>query len=140
MLSSDTSSRKLEEKENAQLKEAKNEATSHRRQMEKELKRLIKESAGHEEALRKVVVEKAGRNYPHLEEGNDFLKAYWASWVDELKKSDEYQQEWRRWRYPFWKMASMPGKSNSWPEKDLDNILGEVEAEVRCPPPTAAID
>ncbi|KAL0445708.1 UNVERIFIED_CONTAM: hypothetical protein Slati_1698700 [Sesamum latifolium] len=58
--------------------------------MEKELKHLSKESAEHEEALRKAV-EKAVHDYPHSEEGKDFLKAYWASKVDEFKKSDEYQ-------------------------------------------------
>ncbi|KAL0361887.1 UNVERIFIED_CONTAM: hypothetical protein Sradi_3873200 [Sesamum radiatum] len=77
------------EKENAQLKEAKKEAASHRSQMENELKLLSKESTEHEEAFRKVV-EKAVRDYPHSEEGQDFLKTYWASRVDEFKKSDEY--------------------------------------------------
>ncbi|KAL0411184.1 UNVERIFIED_CONTAM: hypothetical protein Slati_3708100 [Sesamum latifolium] len=41
------------EKENAELKDAKREAISHRSQMEKELKYLSKESAEHEEAPRK---------------------------------------------------------------------------------------
>ncbi|KAL0445618.1 UNVERIFIED_CONTAM: hypothetical protein Slati_1689700 [Sesamum latifolium] len=52
--------------------------------MDKELKRLSKESAEHEKALRRAV-EKAVHDYPNLEEGKDFLKAYWASKVDEFK-------------------------------------------------------
>ncbi|KAL0416461.1 UNVERIFIED_CONTAM: hypothetical protein Slati_3478000 [Sesamum latifolium] len=65
-LSSDTPSKKLEEKvkrlekKNAQLKEAKKEAASQRSQMDRELKRLSKEGSEHEEALRKVV-----RDYPY---------------------------------------------------------------------------
>ncbi|KAL0293930.1 UNVERIFIED_CONTAM: hypothetical protein Sradi_6912900 [Sesamum radiatum] len=60
--------------------------------MEKELKRLSKESTEHEKALRRAV-EKAVHDYPNSEEGRDFQWAYWASRVDEFKKSDEYQQE-----------------------------------------------
>ncbi|KAL0402105.1 UNVERIFIED_CONTAM: hypothetical protein Slati_4240400 [Sesamum latifolium] len=97
-VSGDAPSKKMEEKlkrlekENDQLKDAKREAASHRSQMEKELKRLSKESAEHEEALRKAV-EKAVHDYPHSEEGKDFLEAYWASREDEFKKSNEYQEE-----------------------------------------------
>ncbi|KAL0445722.1 UNVERIFIED_CONTAM: hypothetical protein Slati_1700100 [Sesamum latifolium] len=43
------------EKENAQLREAKKEAATHRAQMDKELKCLSKESAEHEKALRRAV-------------------------------------------------------------------------------------
>ncbi|KAL0355769.1 UNVERIFIED_CONTAM: hypothetical protein Sradi_4023800 [Sesamum radiatum] len=88
------------EKENAQLKEAKKEAATHRAQMDKELKRLSKESVEHEKALRRAV-EKAVHDYPNPEEGKDFLKAYWASKVDEFKKSDEYQQEVAKVAIPF---------------------------------------
>ncbi|KAL0445192.1 UNVERIFIED_CONTAM: hypothetical protein Slati_2241900, partial [Sesamum latifolium] len=54
----DTSSKKVEEKvkhlekENAQLREAKKEAATHRAQTDKELKRLSKASAEHEKAPR----------------------------------------------------------------------------------------
>ncbi|KAL0463288.1 UNVERIFIED_CONTAM: hypothetical protein Slati_0216400 [Sesamum latifolium] len=88
------------EKENAKLKDAKKEAASHQSQMEKELKRLSKESAEHEETLRKAI-EKAVRDYPYSDEGKGFLKAYWASRVDEFKKSDEYQQEVAKIAIPF---------------------------------------
>ncbi|KAL0433679.1 UNVERIFIED_CONTAM: hypothetical protein Slati_2702200 [Sesamum latifolium] len=105
-VSVDTSSKKMEEKvkrlekENAQLREAKKEAANHRAQMERELKRLSKESAEHEKALRRAV-DKAVHDYPNSEEGKDFLQAYWASKVDEFKKSDEYQQEVAKVAIPF---------------------------------------
>ncbi|KAL0411573.1 UNVERIFIED_CONTAM: hypothetical protein Slati_3747000 [Sesamum latifolium] len=63
------------ERENAQLREAKKVASSHRAQMEKELKRLSKVSADHERALRQAV-EKAVAEYPHSEEGRNFLETY----------------------------------------------------------------
>ncbi|KAL0411955.1 UNVERIFIED_CONTAM: hypothetical protein Slati_3785200 [Sesamum latifolium] len=104
-LSSDTPSKKLEEKvkrlekENAQFKEAKKDAASQRSQMEKELKRLSKEGEENE-ALRKAV-EKVVRDYSYSDEGKGFLKAYWASKVDEFKKSDEYQQKVAKIAIPF---------------------------------------
>ncbi|KAL0345716.1 UNVERIFIED_CONTAM: hypothetical protein Sradi_4402900 [Sesamum radiatum] len=52
------------EKENAQIRESKKEATSHQTQMEKLLKCLSKKSAEHEEALRKAV-EKVVHDYPN---------------------------------------------------------------------------
>ncbi|KAL0420911.1 UNVERIFIED_CONTAM: hypothetical protein Slati_3114000 [Sesamum latifolium] len=126
------------EKENAQLREAKKEATSHQTQMEKELKRLSKESAEHEEALRKAV-EKVVRDYPHSEEDKDFLKAYCASKVDEFKKSDDYQQEVEKVAIPF--LEGYPYFLKRYSillyfsvEEDLDSLLCEVEAEVRGPP------
>ncbi|KAL0455039.1 UNVERIFIED_CONTAM: hypothetical protein Slati_0843100 [Sesamum latifolium] len=158
------------EKENAQLKEAKKEAASHRSQMEKELKCLSKECAEYEEALRKAV-EKAVPDCRHSKEGNNFLKAYWASRVDEFKKSDEYQQEVAKIEIPIllqyvqrpihgsgvsscWRGALVSGCENRLApsakpillipqlllrrtllkKKDLDSLLGEVEAEVRSPP------
>ncbi|KAL0404440.1 UNVERIFIED_CONTAM: hypothetical protein Sradi_2084800 [Sesamum radiatum] len=70
------------EKENAQLKEARKEAATHRAQMDKELKHLSKESAEHEKSLRRAA-EKAVHDYPNSEEGKDFLKAYWpARWTN----------------------------------------------------------
>ncbi|KAL0319886.1 UNVERIFIED_CONTAM: hypothetical protein Sradi_5250100 [Sesamum radiatum] len=90
--SEETSAQKAEEKikrmerENAQLREAKKEAANHRAQMEKELRRLSKVSADHEEALRRAV-EKAVADYPNSEEGKNFLKTYWASKIDEYNLS-----------------------------------------------------
>ncbi|KAL0413198.1 UNVERIFIED_CONTAM: hypothetical protein Sradi_1521500 [Sesamum radiatum] len=101
---SDTPSKKLEEKvkrlekENAQLKDAKKEAASQRSQMEKELKHLSKEGVEREEALRKA---EGCHDYPYSEEGKGFVKAYWASRVDEFKKSDECQQEVAKNAIPF---------------------------------------
>ncbi|KAL0447912.1 UNVERIFIED_CONTAM: hypothetical protein Slati_1919100 [Sesamum latifolium] len=54
--------------ENAQLKEAKKEANNKCQPMEKELKRMSKEIAGHEEAFRKAV-EKAIHDFSHTDEG-----------------------------------------------------------------------
>ncbi|KAL0379230.1 UNVERIFIED_CONTAM: hypothetical protein Sradi_3228500 [Sesamum radiatum] len=102
----DTPSKKMEEKvkclkkKNAQLREAKREAATHQAQMDKELKCLSKKGAKHEQALRRAV-DKAMHDYPNSEEGKDFLKAYWASKVDEFKKSDEYQQEVAKVAIPF---------------------------------------
>ncbi|KAL0356464.1 UNVERIFIED_CONTAM: hypothetical protein Sradi_4093300 [Sesamum radiatum] len=81
MVSADTPSKKMEEnvkrleKENAQLREAKKETTTHRAQMEKELKCLTKESLEHDKALQREM-EKAVHDYPNSEEGKDFLRAY----------------------------------------------------------------
>ncbi|KAL0356043.1 UNVERIFIED_CONTAM: hypothetical protein Sradi_4051200 [Sesamum radiatum] len=60
--------------------------------MEKELRRLNKVSANHEKALWQAV-EKAMADYPNSEEGRNFLEAYWASKIDEYKKSDDFQKE-----------------------------------------------
>ncbi|KAL0420851.1 UNVERIFIED_CONTAM: hypothetical protein Slati_3108000 [Sesamum latifolium] len=68
--------------------------------MEKELKRLCKASADHEKALRRAV-EKAVADYPNSEEGKNFLKAFWASKVDEYKKSEDFQKEVVRVAFPF---------------------------------------
>ncbi|KAL0283135.1 UNVERIFIED_CONTAM: hypothetical protein Sradi_7239300 [Sesamum radiatum] len=57
--------------------------------MEKELRRLNKTSADHEMTLRKAV-EKAVADYPNSEEGKNFLEAFWASKLDEYKKSDDF--------------------------------------------------
>ncbi|KAL0455781.1 UNVERIFIED_CONTAM: hypothetical protein Slati_0917300 [Sesamum latifolium] len=89
------------EKENAQLREAKKEAASYRGQMEKELKCLSKVSANHEKALRRAV-EKAVADYSNSEEGRNFLEAYWASKIDEYKKSDDFQKEVAEVAFPLW--------------------------------------
>ncbi|KAL0440143.1 UNVERIFIED_CONTAM: hypothetical protein Slati_2497300 [Sesamum latifolium] len=105
-VSGETLAQKVEEKikrlerENAQLRGAKKEAASHRAQMEKELKRLTKVSADHERALRRAV-EKAVADYSNSEEGRNFLQAYWASKVDEYKKSDDFQREVAKVAVPF---------------------------------------
>ncbi|KAL0430209.1 UNVERIFIED_CONTAM: hypothetical protein Sradi_0646900 [Sesamum radiatum] len=68
--------------------------------MEKELRRLSKASADHEKALRRAV-EKAVADYPNLEEGKNFLEAYWASKLDEYKKSEDFQTEVAQVAFPF---------------------------------------
>ncbi|KAL0416220.1 UNVERIFIED_CONTAM: hypothetical protein Slati_3453900 [Sesamum latifolium] len=68
--------------------------------MGKELKRLSKVSAEHEKALQQAV-EKAVADYPNSEEGRNFLEAYWASKMDEYKKSDDFQKEVAQVAFPF---------------------------------------
>ncbi|KAL0411583.1 UNVERIFIED_CONTAM: hypothetical protein Slati_3748000 [Sesamum latifolium] len=65
-----------------------------------ELKRLSKASADHEKALRRAV-EKAVPDYPNSEEGKNFLKAFWASKMDEYKKSEDFQKEVAQVAFPF---------------------------------------
>ncbi|KAL0345823.1 UNVERIFIED_CONTAM: hypothetical protein Sradi_4413600 [Sesamum radiatum] len=60
--------------------------------MEKELRFLSKTSTDHEKALRRAV-EKAVADYPHSEEGKNFLEAFWANKLDEYKKSEDFQKE-----------------------------------------------
>ena len=48
--------------------------------------------ANHEGALKKAV-EKAIMDFLHLEEGKNYLKAYWESRFKEFKKFEGYQQE-----------------------------------------------
>ncbi|KAL0444040.1 UNVERIFIED_CONTAM: hypothetical protein Slati_2126700 [Sesamum latifolium] len=142
--------------------------------MDRELKRLSKVSADHEKALRRAV-EKVVADYPNSEEGRSFLEAYWASKIDEYKKSDDFQKDVAQVAFPFvgygfnackeqflthrpppageelsfldvqlaYGNAPNPFASPSAPEEedpphdsedDLDSLLGEVEAEVRCSP------
>ncbi|KAL0294403.1 UNVERIFIED_CONTAM: hypothetical protein Sradi_6889900 [Sesamum radiatum] len=68
--------------------------------MEKELRRLSKTSADHEKTLRKAV-EKAVADYPNSEEGKNFLEAFWASKLDEYKKSEDFQKEVAQVAFPF---------------------------------------
>ncbi|KAL0463115.1 UNVERIFIED_CONTAM: hypothetical protein Slati_0199100 [Sesamum latifolium] len=68
--------------------------------MDRELKCLNKVSADHEKALRRAV-EKAVADYPNSEKGRNFLEAYWASKIDEYKKSDDFQKKVAQVAFPF---------------------------------------
>ncbi|KAL0367059.1 UNVERIFIED_CONTAM: hypothetical protein Sradi_3596000 [Sesamum radiatum] len=57
--------------------------------MEKELRRVSKTSADHERTLCKAV-EKAVADYPNSKERKNFLEAFWASKLDEYKKSEDF--------------------------------------------------
>ncbi|KAL0439154.1 UNVERIFIED_CONTAM: hypothetical protein Slati_2398400 [Sesamum latifolium] len=70
-------------------------------------------SANHKKALR-LAVEKAVADYPNSEEGRNFLEAFWASKLDEYKKSEDFQKEVAQVASPSWGMASMPARSSSW--------------------------
>ncbi|KAL0405865.1 UNVERIFIED_CONTAM: hypothetical protein Slati_3900400 [Sesamum latifolium] len=119
--------------------------------MEKELKRLSKVSADHERALRRAV-ENAVADYPNSEEGRNFLQAYWAKKVDEYKKSDDFQREVAKVAVPFvgygfnackeqfltHRPLSTSEELSFLVEDDLDGLVGEVEVEVRSPPPITA--
>ncbi|KAL0345712.1 UNVERIFIED_CONTAM: hypothetical protein Sradi_4402500 [Sesamum radiatum] len=76
----------------AKLKEEKKELVHCAQQQEKELKKLMKEVIGHEEAIRKAV-EKAELDFSNSKDGQRFLKGYWAGRISDFKKSEEYQVE-----------------------------------------------
>ncbi|KAL0411718.1 UNVERIFIED_CONTAM: hypothetical protein Slati_3761500 [Sesamum latifolium] len=138
------------ERENAQLREAKKEASSHRAQMEKELKRLSKVSADHERALRQAV-EKAVAEYPHSEEGRNFLKLTGPARLmsirnpmiskrrpplagEELSFLD-VQLAYDNAPNPFARPSASDKEDPPQDlEDDLDSLLGEAEAEVRGHP------
>ncbi|KAL0303339.1 UNVERIFIED_CONTAM: hypothetical protein Sradi_6202000 [Sesamum radiatum] len=88
------------EKENTQLREAKREAATQRAQIEKELRRLSKTSADHEKTLRQAV-EKAVADYPNSEARKNCLEVFWASKLDEYKKSEDFQKEVAQVAFPF---------------------------------------
>ncbi|KAL0420678.1 UNVERIFIED_CONTAM: hypothetical protein Slati_3090700 [Sesamum latifolium] len=91
--------------ENVKLKEAKKEVTSRNEQLEKELKKLQREVASHEGPIRKAV-DKAMLDFPNTEEGQHYLKGYWASCLKEYKKFEEYQDAVARIAGPFLERGS----------------------------------
>ncbi|KAL0405541.1 UNVERIFIED_CONTAM: hypothetical protein Slati_3868000 [Sesamum latifolium] len=90
--------RKLEDKADrltvdvGRLKEEKKELAIRVQQQEMELKKLKKEVAGHEEAIRKAV-EKTELDFPNSEDGQRYLQGYWADHLSDYKKSEEFQAE-----------------------------------------------
>ncbi|KAL2230572.1 UNVERIFIED_CONTAM: hypothetical protein Sindi_1651600 [Sesamum indicum] len=94
--SSDAQMGKLEDRlerlgnENAKLREVKKEVTGRCQQLEREVRQLKKKAIGYEGALKRAV-EKAMMDFPHFEEGKNFLEAYWESHLKEFKGSIEYQ-------------------------------------------------
>ncbi|KAL0403906.1 UNVERIFIED_CONTAM: hypothetical protein Sradi_2031400 [Sesamum radiatum] len=105
----------------------------------------------HEKALRRAV-EKAVADYPNSEEGKNFLEAFWASKLDDYKKSEDFQKEIAQMSFPFVGLPMLTLQTLSpnlllsrrkillRTQDDLDSLLGEVEAEVRRHPPAVAID
>ncbi|KAL2236308.1 UNVERIFIED_CONTAM: hypothetical protein Sindi_0822500 [Sesamum indicum] len=63
-------------------------ATSYLFKLEKDLRKIQKEVAGHERALKKAVLD-----FPNSEEGKNYLEFYRESHFKEFKKSEGYQQE-----------------------------------------------
>ncbi|KAL0433689.1 UNVERIFIED_CONTAM: hypothetical protein Slati_2703200 [Sesamum latifolium] len=90
--------RKLEDKVDrlnadvTKLKEEKKEVVARNQQQDKELKKLRKEVAGHEGAIRKAV-EKAELDFPNTEDGQCYLEGYWADCLEGFKKSKKYQDK-----------------------------------------------
>ncbi|KAL2252199.1 UNVERIFIED_CONTAM: hypothetical protein Sindi_0014600, partial [Sesamum indicum] len=109
--SSDAQRRKLEDRlerlgnENAKLSDAKKDMVGRCQQLEREVRQLKMEAVSQESALKKVVMD-----FPHSEEGKNFLEAYWESRLKEFKGSVEYQQEVAKIAGPFFEYGFLACK------------------------------
>ncbi|KAL2230964.1 UNVERIFIED_CONTAM: hypothetical protein Sindi_1690800 [Sesamum indicum] len=112
------------------------------------MKKMQKEAQGHEETL-KQAMEKAALKFPDTEDGQCYLEGYWASSCKEQLKVMGILHQERAFLDittatdnapdPFSDALASVGKGlPPESEEDLDNILGEVEAEVKGPSPLEA--
>ncbi|KAL2228431.1 UNVERIFIED_CONTAM: hypothetical protein Sindi_1822800 [Sesamum indicum] len=114
--------------------EAKKEVTGRFQQLEKDIKKLQKEVVNHESALEKAM-ENAIMDFPHSEEGKNYLEAYWKSRLKELKKSKRYQQEVAKIAGPYFEHSFTAYK-----KRRFRQFIGGDRGEVRSPHNEPAID